>query len=230
MAVASPAGEWALDEFIEGHHLPRGMLGAEAARDLGRTLRVLHRIPVRGYGSPIVTESGALEGQSGDVLSGIDARFDAPLSAERKELRAHPLIAAAPEMEDHLARVIRRIRRELEDQRVAICHTDLHERQLVIQGTRLAALLDFGEAAIGDPRWDLGSVFYFQGLRILEAAVRGYTRRNEERRDLIAGARLFSVAIAMHHASRSRLPGKEHRLAYALAYVRDTLGTLPTWN
>ena len=35
--------------------------------------------------------------------------------------------------------------------------------------------------------------------------------------------RWFSVAIAMHHASRPRLPGKQHRLQRAINHVRAVI-------
>jgi len=105
----------------------------------------------------------------------------------------------------------------------ALCHTDLHERQIICRRRRLAALIDFGDATIADPRWDFGSILYFHGPRVLEAALGGYSSDSMLRQKFAADAGFFSAGIALHHAYRSATPGRAHRLGVAVAHLRGLL-------
>lgn len=220
-----PGGEtpWVLDRFVPGSHDPRGELAPAAAADLGRTLAVLHGLPGARYGVPAVAPSGTLVGSEASALAGLRTRFDDPLPLEPQELAAHPALQAAPELAARVRAAVRRIRREIDGGRAVPCHSDLHERQFICRGGRLAALIDFGDTTLADARWDFGSLFYFHGPRVLDDVLAGTGGDAAARRALAEGARLFSIGIALHHAARARHPARRHRLAVATAHLRRTL-------
>lgn len=101
----------------------------------------------------------------------------------------------------------------------------MHGGQLLIAGGRLAALLDFGDAAIGPPAWDIASFAYFHGWRLAQAVLTGYTRGEELRRGLYEEARTFAVLLALHHASRSVTLQQPQRMDSAISFLRRTLDT-----
>ena len=202
---------WALDLFIEGETYSRGAVPAEVARDLGATLALLHGLPVEALGPPATP------------LDGVLARFDDPLPVD---LRRHAIANAAPDLTESLAAPLAALRRKVESGTPVLCHSDLHEGQLICRNGRLAALIDFGEAALLDRRWDFASFCYFHGPEILVPALEGYSGETAIRRALAKDARIFSIGIALHHATRARLPGKEHRLAVAADYLRRLLPQL----
>jgi len=94
---------------------------------------------------------------------------------------------------------------------------------LEIRSKGLAALIDFGSASILDRHWELGSVFHFHGKHIcaeFSNAYRATMGIQTLRAEMVP---LFSVAVAMHHASRSRLPGKQHRLQRAIEHIQHVI-------
>ena len=213
--------DWSLDAFVEGFTYQRGQLPASVCVAVGKTLAGLHRLPTRCFGPPAVAANGTFQGREVSPIAGVNARFEQALPCGDVAIAQNPLIAAAPEMKAAVGLAVRKIFDLLDGGANGICHTDLHERQLICVDGRLAALIDFGDAMIGDIRWDLASFFYFHGEDALDHLLEGYYGGEPGERDVIAKqARLFSFAIALHHASRSRIPGKEHRLAVALRHVR----------
>lgn len=74
-----------------------------------------------------------------------------------------------------------------------------------------------GETAILDPLCDFGSFCYFHEPESTSALLDGYA--TGPRRPDLALIKSFSAAIALHLASRSRLPGKAHRLDVAARHV-----------
>lgn len=213
------ARAWVLDEFIPGSHPARGRIPIQASRKLGSLLKALHTLPAVGFGKPGRLQDATIVADETQPIDGVSARFHNPLPQDDAALRAHPLIVAAPNLALFVGEALARIGTRLAERRTAVCHTDLHERQILCAGNELAALLDFGDASLLDPNWDLGSIYYFHGDATLKEVVRGYTRNTDQAAELSVDAQLFSIGIAMHHASRALLPGKAHRRQVALDHV-----------
>ncbi|MCL6283194.1 aminoglycoside phosphotransferase family protein [Ruegeria sp. 2012CJ41-6] len=214
---------WVLEPLLVGSHPARGALPAQVSRALGQTLAALHQVPVHGFGRPARIEGECIHGATSDPVVGVLQRFEHPLSAHWAQGLLHPAFAAAPELEAGTRALLHEVTRQMAEQPPVLCHTDLHERQLICDGDRLVGLLDFGDATLLDPHWDLGSVLYFHGdrnFRQVFEAYQGSARLTQCQPDLAAA---FSVAIALHHAARSRLPGKEHRLTRAVAHIRQVI-------
>lgn len=214
---------WCLDEFADGTHPSRGKLSNQICKQLGETLAALHEIPVSNYGKPSHIEKGDVVGGKALPFEGVAQRFENPLPETWKEGYLHPILSAVPEIVDEIHTRLQQVSECVQEGRGVLCHSDLHERQLICTGEGLTALIDFGDATIMDRHWDLGSALYFHGKHNFSAICDGYFGTNAENQDSAKLASSFSIAIAMHHASRSRLFGKGHRLGQAIRWVRQVI-------
>ncbi len=212
---------WCLDAFAEGTHPPRGHLPQQTCRQLGETLAALHEIPVSHHGKPNHIENGRVMGEKISPFEGVAQRFEKPLPETWKTGYLHPIFNAAPEIEKRLLSRLRLVSERVRQGKAVLCHSDLHERQLICAGGNLTALIDFGDATILDRHWDLGSALYFHGAQNFSAIFASYSGSHGASQSSAKMAAAFSIAIAMHHASRSRLPGKGHRLQRATQWVRQ---------
>ncbi|MDP5217923.1 aminoglycoside phosphotransferase family protein [Ruegeria sp. 2205SS24-7] len=216
---------WTLEPLLVGRHPPRGKLPAPVCRALGETLAALHQVPVRGFGRPAHVDGACIHGATSDPVAGLLQRFDHPLPEHWPQDFTSPAFAAAPEIETGTHALLQKVSARVAERRPVICHSDLHEQQLICDGDQLVGLIDFGDATLLDPHWDLGSVIYFHGERNFRQVFAAYQQAARDtgcQPDLAAA---FSVAIALHHAARSRLPGKSHRLERAVAHIRQIIDT-----
>lgn len=219
--------DWLLDKYVEGKHPLRGCVETEVCHGIGQTLKLLHNLPVLGFGVPSLNAANTYVGSENSPISGLNTRFDNPLPKEENILSG-PISMAAPELIGSIIPNLIKIRSLMSKTKGVICHSDLHELQFIIQNHSLAALIDFGDSTINDYRWDFGSLLYFHGPRVLKDVVEGYTEGASSRQELFGDAHLFSIGIAMHQASRSQLPGKSHRLQVAVDHLEQTLEYLDT--
>ncbi|GIF00087.1 hypothetical protein Ari01nite_75510 [Paractinoplanes rishiriensis] len=116
----------------------------EVWREAGRAMRIVHDIPVTGYGRLVVRGDDA----RGTFASWAEARDD--------------ILAAVPSLVDAAV-----LPSALASAAVAACaglrfdgpgvllHRDLKPLHIFGQGTRLTGLLDWGDAGAGDPLFDL---------------------------------------------------------------------------
>ena len=219
-AVSRPVshGEtWVLDEFVQGVHPERGSVPKAACIRLGETLKLLHKQPVQGFGQPKLSSSGQIVGQHTDPLTGISTRLSNPVPSA-DQLNQNPACRADTRFSTALPPYLAKLQAKLAENRASLCHSDLHERQFIIKNGALAALIDFGEATIADPRWDFGSLLYFHGPEVLAHTLLGYGASIS-----VEDAYLFSLGIALHHANRSILGGKSHRLKVASVHLQKAL-------
>lgn len=216
---------WSLERFVPGVHPERSAVLTLAAAQLGETLAILHDVPVSNWGRPDKLSDGSVEGGRSTQLPGVEERFENPLPQTWAPGFEHPLKSVLPGQWEDILTGLAVVDKQREDGIGVMCHSDLHEKQLICRNGELAALIDFGEAVILDRHWDLGSVLYFHGADVFADFFSGYeaVASGEASTEL---AEMFAIAIAMHHASRSRLPGKEHRLQFAGSRVRNILGKL----
>jgi len=214
---------WSLDLFVQGEHPERGALPDTVCRQLGETLAILHQLPVRNFGRLSGVVKGEIVGEKLAPFEGIKQRLENPLPETWDVDFVHPILSALPELADEITARLKTVSEAIEERQVVLCHTDLHEKQLLCNENNLTALIDFGGATILDKHWDLGSVYYFHGkenFSKLYDAYLGLTGVKEKHPELVSS---FSIAIAMHHASRSRLPGKHHRLKRAIEHIQRVI-------
>ncbi|MEX0350522.1 MAG: aminoglycoside phosphotransferase family protein [Paracoccaceae bacterium] len=214
---------WTLEPLLVGTHPARGALPEPACRALGKTLAALHQVPVRGFGRPTRLDRDCILGSTSDPVAGVLQRFEDPLPDHCAGDLSHPAFAAAPEIEPATRALLDAVSTQIAEQPPALCHSDLHERQLICDSDQLVGLLDFGDATLLDPHWDLGSVRYFHGVQNFQKVFDGYRAQSSNHQCDADLAEAFSVAIALHHAARSRHPCKSHRLASAITHIRQVI-------
>ncbi|WP_102128040.1 aminoglycoside phosphotransferase family protein [Deinococcus planocerae] len=186
----------------------------EGWRDLGRALAALHALPHGGFGL-LHDRSGAFVGVAPTPAEGLCSRLQDAWPFGRAELEDHPLVGTAPA----LAPLLAPRRDDLENVvhgPTALCHTDLHGGQVRWREGRLTALLDFGDASIGPPAWDVASLAFFHGWD--SARTTGLPCGRE--------AALFGLLLALHHARRSVTLGRPARMRAAVTFARGCLQRL----
>ena len=224
-AEASFPTPWIIDEYIVGAAPERRKLSKRVCYDLGEVLRCLHAIPATGFGWPI-WETTLFEGKTGSAYEGLTQRFDDSWPMSQLALAEHPIGQTAPQFIKALSQVKDDILKLLGSSTSSIVHSDLHERQLICRADRLAAVIDFGDAMISDPAWDLASLYYFHGAQALNDTLQSYALNADEAKSLLHRAKLFSIPIACHHAKRSAVLNKLHRMQAAIAHLQSVFQCL----
>lgn len=219
---AGLVAEWCLDEYVHGSPA-EGDLPRQVCHDLGETLAALHSLPTEGYGFP-ANRRDRLIGESSSAREGVLARLERPWPFTGAALADHPIAAAAPGLLDRLEPLKPALLALLDDDRGrAVNHTDLHSGQLPVLAGRLSAVLDFGDAVIAPPAWDIGSFGYFHGWDLAAQMLKSYTADPARRAELLEQGRLFAMVIALHHAGRAGRLNQPERMAGALRYLRANL-------
>ena len=214
--------EWIIDQFVPGTFAARGGIPASACRDAGQVLALLHALDCSGFGRP-ENDRAVISGTVADPASGVKTRFQDPWPFSEAPLSAHPVARVAPELLSSLETMGGRALEWAGRPGLAVCHTDLHNEQLILSGGRLAALIDFGDAMIGSPAWDIASFLYFHGAKLAEELLAGYTDDVTAAEHLLIEARVFASVIALHHISRSFTLNRPQRRVFALARLKTLL-------
>jgi len=164
-----------------------------------------------------------LVGDTSDPFEGVAQRFENPIPELWADDFAHPMQQIFPKLWERILLRLREVSERIQERQFVLCHSDLHEQQLICLGDNLLAVIDFGDATILDCHWDLGSALYFHGAKDFSELYASYLNSSGGDQSYPELAASFSIAIAMHHASRSRLPGKQNRLERAIRHIRKTI-------
>lgn len=217
-----PTGRaYSVDTFVAGEPVGGASLSPAACRDIGRALAGLHRLPCSGFGL-LQDRSDAFMGLADDPVAGLQTRLQDAWPFGLSSLEAHPLVLAAPDLAASLERHQADLQAVIHTDAV-ICHTDLHGGQFRLHAGRLSGLLDFGDAAIGPPAWDLASFACFHGWERLDDLLAGYGRRDPV---LIQQAHLFGLLLAFHRASRAVTLDHPTRMRASVEFTWATLDRL----
>jgi hypothetical protein len=130
--------------------------GSDVSRRLGGLLKSLHSFPASGYGQLKDTDT-ELAGGCDNPIDGMLTRLESPWPFTSAPLRDHPAVLDNPTLLDPLSSMQPRLSEFLADRNGVVVHSDLHERQLLTDGTTLAAVLDFNDAVVGRLEWDFGA-------------------------------------------------------------------------
>ncbi|UBV42928.1 aminoglycoside phosphotransferase family protein [Deinococcus taeanensis] len=182
---------------------------------LGRVLGTLHALTGPGSGRLLDRSEGPL-GSAATPELGVLSRLPEVWPLGSLPLRGQPLTQGAPDLWASLARQEAEVRRVVR-QAPGLVHTDLHGGQLVWRRGRLAALLDFGDAARGVRVWDVASIALFHGWRTarhVAGAAGGLAVRD---------AAAFGLLLAQH---RARLAQNQAARERAAAYVWSCLARI----
>lgn len=219
---ALPGMSWSLDTFVDGFHPLPGMLSDELCEDLGRTLAVLHEIPVRDFGRPACLVGATLAGTTSSPILGADQRFRHSLPESCEPDFMHPALVAAPDTRNEVLAHLRAVSDAVLQRSAVLCHSDLHEGQLLCGENGLEALIDFGSSTIMDRHWDFGSLLYFHGFDGFKKVHRAYVTHGGKACSTEL-ARSFSIAVALYDGCRATQPGLQHRMKQVVSHIREMI-------
>ena len=171
---------WSIVPWFEGEEAVVTPLGPAGARDLGAALREIHvtppdDAPVNPYRSvPLAARTTVFR----ERLATLGA-------IARSEGRTLDI--------DAIDREWRRAERQPRDLGVRWIHADLHGRNVLSRGGRLAAILDWGDAAGGDPARDLGQVWLLLAIEDIPLAFDAYGGISEATEIRCRGEALYSA-------------------------------------
>jgi aminoglycoside phosphotransferase (APT) family kinase protein len=214
-------GIWSLDRFCDGEFPVRGKIQNEVSKQLGGLLRKLHTLPVHNFGM-LEGNSGKLEGAWQNQKSGMLSRYESPWPFCSVPIKQHPAVKSNPLLMEAVVSIKDDLIRFLAEGTACITHSDLHEKQLLVQQGNLVALLDFNEAVALRREWDLGSFLYFHGRDCLQSLLDGYGAQQDQQ-ELFDGARLAAILIALHHGNRGEILHKKHRIEAATKFLSREL-------
>ncbi|WP_291426412.1 phosphotransferase, partial [Deinococcus sp.] len=158
-------------------------------------------------------------GQATTPEGGLLTRISPSWPFNSRPLETQALVVAAPELARPLIQLAAELRQVVRQPGV-ICHSDLHPNQFIWRGGRLAALLDFGDAAIAPPAWDQASLAFFHGWDVAELVSHAAAQH------LGRGSALFGLLLALHRASRAAEHAQTKRLEQAVRFARCCLNRL----
>jgi aminoglycoside phosphotransferase (APT) family kinase protein len=193
---------WAIDRELPGAPVVPGSMTAEAARDLGELLARLHSLPVERQGALEDTRE-AIRGTTDDFESAAVSRWASAWPFDGAALIAHPVARRAPDLLERIGALRATLMRFTTVHRTAVLHADLHEEHIFLDGDRLGGVVDFGDAFISHPAWDIASFGYFHGPDLVAPLLKGYTDRRLEREIIEAEAALLELVIALHKLYRA---------------------------
>lgn len=199
----------------------------EAVHDLGRLLATLHTLPVEGRGL-LEDRTDTLRGRASTPLDGILSRWGPQWPYDGRTLLSHPIARHAPDLIGPLGELREPLLRYAEaNARVGLCHTDLFGAHLLVRDGRLAAVMDFGDAAIVPVAFDLASFAYYfaahRGWDALDMLLDGYESRHVMRDVREAETYQLLVVLALQKVQKHTLSGATARLPEALEALRATL-------
>ena len=216
--------DWIVTTWTQGTP-STGAVTDTVATELGRFLATLHSIPTQGYGW-LQDTATAIRGAEPERHEGILSRWYPGLwPFDGRPLIEHPLIHIAPQLITTTSQLRELLLRfEHERTEVALCHTDLNPEHILVDGDHLGGVIDFGDAAVVPPAFDIASFAYYFGWQSTEALLEGYTNNNILRDIRRAEAQQLSIALALQKIEKHAVAiPDEARLATAMAFLNETL-------
>ncbi len=149
---------WSVVPWLDGTTLYDAPLDSKGARDLGRALAQVHQpAPANAPINPFRSGELATRAERLDLrLNAIDTENPGVLDGER----AREIFASGAMQ----ARGV-----------ITWTHLDLHGANILTRDGRLAAILDWGDLAAGDPATDLGQTLAMVGRRAFKDVLKGYS-------------------------------------------------------
>jgi aminoglycoside phosphotransferase (APT) family kinase protein len=143
-------------------------------RRLGEVLRLLHSVQLAGFGKPDIDRYYISRQIYGCSLTWNSYLRDRALS-DLRYLKASRVLCAS--LIDHITELLRSYEQNRADLQVScLLHGDLTMEHVWVGGSgdNVSAIIDFGDAVIGDPLWDF--VYYdSKKASVLECILDGYS-------------------------------------------------------
>lgn len=191
----------------QGYPAPRVLLVSVDQAALGAPFVVMERVPgvplmsrVVGMGGVLAEAQARLHALDPSPLRGTVLDLDGYLDAMERRVGAASLVGLMP-----LVGWLRAHRPPPGD--VVVCHGDFHPQNVMVDGPAVSGVLDWPNAVLADPAFDVAATFNILRRVPVGVAVRG------PRRWLAAGAQPLLAARYLA-AYRRRRPVDVGRLAY----------------
>jgi aminoglycoside phosphotransferase len=203
-----------LDGFSLWSHERRHKDNSFAWRRAGEDLRALHEIRLPGFG-PLVLDGHGIVGQ-------VDTWCPFVQSAREDGIRK---LVDAGVLD---SRVGRRLEARYDEAAGELhswsdgrlLHGDLEGGHILVSDDEYLGLIDFDQAQVGDPRWDLARVPLWDGDAALDALLDGYGRDTLGPGDEELLLPLYLLAFVIHHAVRFADEGDLEKARTHLAQAR----------
>ncbi len=216
--------DWSVTTWTQGAPTT-GAITDTVATELGRFLATLHSIPTEGFGW-LEDTATAIRGTETDRYQGMLSRWNPVLwPFDGRPLIEHPLIRVAPQLVTTTSQ-LRELLLRFENERTefTLSHTDLNQEHILVDGDHLGGVIDFGDAAIVPPAFDIAYFAYNFGWQSTEALLEGYTSNSVLRDIRRAEAQQLSIALALQKIEKHTVAiPDEARLATAMAFLNETL-------
>ncbi|RJQ10983.1 MAG: hypothetical protein C4558_03880 [Dehalococcoidia bacterium] len=199
----------------------------DAVRDLGRLLALLHALPAEGRGL-LDDRADAIHGRTTTPTEGILSRWGQQWPYDGRALLGHPIARHAPDLIGALGDLREPLLRYANPEvQTGLCHTDLYGPHALVRDGRLAALMDFGDAAIVPVAFDLASFAYYhaahRGWGALHTLLEGYEPRRVIRDVREAETYQLLVVLALQKVRKRTTSGESTLLAEAIDVLRAAL-------
>jgi len=221
---------WAVDRMLPGAAPGVGDVDATIARDLGVFLGALHTLPSTDAG-PVMDEHPGIVGSEVSFEDAALGRWKDPWPFDGRPLMEHAAAKHAQSVMGALAALRDPLLAIAAVDERAVLHGDLTTNNLLVRDGRLSGVVDFGDAWISSPGWDLASFVHHHGFELLPSLVEGYCADPEVRTHRAREATLLAVVIALHRLSRAaaekdgaRLKWALERLTAATTRAREVIG------
>jgi len=194
---SSSAVNFSVTERLGGRGLALAH-AAEAAEAIGRALRTLHEVDVRGLGLPDSTRSWPFD--------------DTPV----KPTLASQLTPWAHDIQQAAATPPR-----------VLVHRDLHEENILWpladhpDGSRVG-FVDFGMASVGAGGWDFAALAYFLSWRVAAIALTSYLP-DRDLRGVTCQTQLLALSFAHYRLVTAE---DNDEIPHAIAFINETLSWL----
>jgi aminoglycoside phosphotransferase len=174
----------------------RGGDNSRAWQQVGADMRALHEINVAGFG-PLKSGVGGCTGRSETWSSFV--RF-AREEGIRKLVDSEVLESRVGGiLESRYDEAVTELHR-CSDGR--LLHGDMEGGHILVADGQYQGIIDFDQAQVGDPRWDLARVPLWDGDVALDAVLDGYGRDTLGPGDREVLLPLYLLAFVIHHAAQ----------------------------
>jgi aminoglycoside phosphotransferase (APT) family kinase protein len=161
-----------------------------AFRELGVILRSLHAVKVSGFGT---LAEATWDPRGGFTLS--QRSWPALLTGICIDTRSlADSSALAIPVADAVEAVMNAHAAALSDVEGCLCHGDLKANHIFVEGQRLTGVIDWGDAVVGDPLWEIARYAHRGDAQSLSMLLSGYDPQGTMADEIVWRIPLYSVA------------------------------------